>query len=67
VSCILEEFSHRPWQREVQCEWRTSLLRLTATNESDPNGLALLDEFWDAVHICVSYDNPIRVQVESVS
>ena len=67
VQCVLEEFAHRPWQDSVKCEWRSSVLRLTATNDFDANGQALVDEFWDAVHACVSAANPLRFHVEAVA
>ena len=67
VADVAEEFAARPWQRNVQCEWRSGVLRLTATSANDMNGEALLDEFWDAVIACVATENTIRFQVESVS
>ena len=46
---IAEEFTHRPWPRNVQCEWDGFRLILRAENDFDSNGLALLDEFSDAI------------------
>lgn len=65
--CVLDEFTHRPWQESVRCEWRGGVLRLTATNDFDVDGQALLDEFWDAVHACISAENSIRFHVEAVA
>jgi hypothetical protein len=46
---IVEEFSHRPWHHNVTYHWVTLRLRLVAENDYDSDGLALLDEFRDAV------------------
>ena len=50
---IEEEFTHRPWHRNVRCDWDGSRLRLQASNDFDANGLALLDEFSDAICACI--------------
>src|SRR4051794_30524061 len=42
---ITEEFTHRPWHKNVRCQWDGSRLVLQADNDFDSNGLALLDEF----------------------
>lgn len=67
VACVLEEFGHRPWHKEVACEYVAGALRLSAVNDYDKNGQALLDEFSDAIHACVSYSHEIHLSVESVS
>jgi hypothetical protein len=67
VEDVREEFTHRPWQRAVRCEWTANALRLTVTNDFDSDGQALLDEFWDAVHATVTSQNPVHFKVESVS
>jgi len=64
---ILEEFSHRPWQWDPRCEWKDGVLRMSATNDFDKDGNALLDEFSDAVHACVHYSGKISIRVESVT
>jgi hypothetical protein len=46
---ITEEFTHRPWHSNAKCEWDGSRLILQADNDFDSNGLALLDEFSDAI------------------
>lgn len=66
VADMLAEFEHRPWQEKVTCEWSDGVLRLSAQSEDDESGLALHDEFWDAVHANINYAGSIRVEVESV-
>lgn len=66
VADMVAEFALRPWQEAVACEWRDGVLRLSAQNPSDSTGLALHDEFWDAVHAYINYSGTIRVEVESV-
>ncbi len=62
---ILEEFSHRPWHANVRCEWDGAALWLEAENDYDANGLALLDEFLDAVVACIKASGTISFAVES--
>lgn len=64
---VQDEFAHRPWQKKVHCWWDGGVLRLTATNDFDANGQALLDEFWDAVLACASPANPIHFDVEAAA
>jgi hypothetical protein len=61
---ITEEFTHRPWHRNVVCSWDGSSLILQAENKVDSNGLTLRDEFSDAICACVSegFDGDLRVQ-----
>ena len=66
VTDMLSEFAQRPWQLEVECEWREGVLRLSAQNEVDSTGIALLDEFGDAVVAYVSYAGVANMAVESV-
>lgn len=66
VDDVLDEFTHRPWHQQVACTWRGGTLTLNATNDYDESGLALLDEFWDAVAACVSPAGSIRFEVTSV-
>jgi hypothetical protein len=66
VSDMLTEFSERPWQEEVSCEWRDGVLRLSASTDFDRNGMALLDEFGDAINAYISYSGEIHLAVESV-
>ena len=65
---IEEEFTHRPWHLNVRCEWDGSNLALRATNDFDPKGLALLDEFSDAIAACVAepFDGDIQIRSATV-
>jgi len=60
---IQEEFVHRPWHENVECFWNGASLVLTAENEYDAHGLALMDEFSDAIaaSIADSFDGRIRL------
>jgi hypothetical protein len=60
---ITEEFTHRPWHKDVSCLWDGSELILQADNDFDSNGLALLDEFSDAISACIkdSFDGDLKV------
>lgn len=51
---IVEEFKHRPWHQNVACVWDGRALVLNAVNDYDTNGLALLDEFSDALAACIT-------------
>lgn len=66
VADMLSEFAQRPWQEAVACEWRDGVLRLSAQNDADANGIALLDEFGDAVTAYINYAGPIRIELESI-
>lgn len=66
---IQKEFSeHRPHHQNVVCTYTNGELVLTAENDFDPNGLALMDEFSDCIsaHITELFDGQIRV-VETAS
>jgi hypothetical protein len=61
---LAEEFTHRPWHQNVRCSWDGFSLILTAENDFDENGRALLDEFSDEVVACISdreYSSNIRI------
>jgi hypothetical protein len=60
---ITEEFTHRPWHQNVSCEWDGTQLVLQADNDFDSNGLALRDEFSDAISACIeeSFDGGIDI------
>jgi hypothetical protein len=62
---ITEEFTHRPWHQNVRCEWDGSRLLLHAENDYDSNGLALMDEFSDAIAACI--DEPLDGGIELLS
>ena len=51
---MAEEFSHRPWHRAVRCSWDGHFIRLEAENDHDEKGLALSDEFSDALKAFVA-------------
>jgi len=60
---ISSEFKHRPWHENVTCVWDGSQLILQAENDFDSNGLALLDEFSDAISACIEggFDGNIEI------
>jgi hypothetical protein len=60
---ITEEFTHRPWHKNVSCVWDGSKLILQADNDFDSNGLALLDEFSDAISACTEggFDGDLNI------
>lgn len=60
---ITEEFAHRPQHKNVSCSWDGSRLILQAENDFDSTGLALLDEFSDAISACVQepFDGDVHV------
>ena len=64
---ITEEFTHRPWHKNVSCRWDGSRLVLQADNEFDSNGLALRDEFSDAIAATVKGGFDGGIDVVSVS
>lgn len=65
---IREEFTHRPWHKNVKCEWNGAQLILQADNDYDSNGKALTDEFSDAISACISNagDGDIEVVLVTV-
>jgi hypothetical protein len=60
---VSEEFARRPRHENVTGEWDGSQLILQADNNFDSNGLALVDEFSDAVSACIKdgFDGDIEV------
>ena len=64
---MLSEFTDRPWQTNVICEAKDGVLRLSAVNDFDSNGQALVDEFQDAVVANVRFHDRVSFGVESVS
>jgi hypothetical protein len=57
----------RPWHQNVRCEWDGSRLMLQAENDFDSNGLALLDEFSDAISASIADGFDGGIEVVSVS
>lgn len=64
---ILEEFTHRPWHKNVRAGWNDNSLWLEAMNDYDADGQALLDEFWDVVIACVDAKGTISFNIEDVA
>jgi hypothetical protein len=60
---IQEEFTHRPWHKDVLCSWDGSQLILQADNDFDSDGRALLDEFSDAISACIKdgFDGDLEI------
>jgi hypothetical protein len=62
---ITREFAeHRTWHTNVLCTWDRSKLLLSAENDYDPDGRALMDEFSDciAAYIADGFDGEIKVE-----
>jgi len=62
---IAKEFAeHRQWHKNVSCIWDGSRLLLSAENDYDPKGLALMDEFSDCIsaYIVDGFDGDIKVE-----
>ena len=62
---IAKEFGdHRKWHANVSCVWDGLRLTLTADNDYDPKGLALLVEFSDCLsaYIVDGFDGGLRVE-----
>jgi hypothetical protein len=64
---ITEEFTHRPWHENVECRWNGESLLLTAENDFDTQGLALIDEFSDAIAACIANGFDGRIRVVSIT
>jgi len=68
---IAKEFAeHRKWHANVTCAWDGSRLTLTAENDHDPKGLALLDEFSDCLsaYMAGRFDGNLKVKsIDEVS
>jgi hypothetical protein len=60
---ITEEFTHHRWHENAECGWDGASLLLSAENDFDAGGLALMDEFSDAIAACIAdgFDGDIRV------
>ena len=65
---ITEEFGHRPWHTNVRCTWDGHCMRLEAENDYDEKGLALRDEFSDAIAANVAmYERTGEIRIISVT
>ena len=60
---ITSDFKERPWHRDAVCRWDGTRLMLTAENDFDPSGLALIDEFSDEISACIKggFDGDCRI------
>jgi hypothetical protein len=60
---ITQEFTKRPWHDCVVCTWDGHALVLQVENDFDPEGIALIDEFSDAIAASVAggFEGNIRV------
>lgn len=66
---IESEFrEHRTWFTDPSCLYESGKLTLSATNDVDSDGLALLDEFGDCLEAYLGEHGEVRVrQVEAIS
>ena len=64
---VAEEFTNRPWHKNVECKWGNGFLLLTAENDYDAQGLALMDEFSDAISACSAPDFGYAIRLVSVT
>ena len=62
---VTEEFTRRPWHSNAKCKWDGVRLVLQADNDFDSNGLALRDEFSDAISAYIN--EPLDGDIEIVS
>ena len=67
AAIVAEEFTHRPWHENVECRWSDGSLPLSAENEYDPQGLALMDEFSDAISACTAADFGYGIRLVSAT
>jgi hypothetical protein len=66
---IAQEFiERRPRYRNVTCSFSDGKLTLTAENDFDPKGLALMDEFSDCLsaYISMGFDGDLSVRSATV-
>ena len=64
---IAEEFTHRPWNQSVRCEWDGSSLVLQAETDLDEEGKALIDGFSDAISACIAESFNGAIKIRSVT
>lgn len=65
---IAKEFAeHRPYHLKVTCTFLDGTLTLTAENDFDREGLALMDEFSDCLSAYTSMTFDCDISVKSVS
>jgi hypothetical protein len=66
IADIVQEFTHRPWHENVECKWSNGCLLLSAENDFDAQGLALMDEFSDAISACTAADFGYGIRLVSI-
>jgi hypothetical protein len=64
---VSDEFKRRPWHRNVSCTWEGNRLMLRAENDYDANGLALAEEFSDAISVSIAQPFNGEIKIESVT
>ncbi len=64
---IAEEFTHRPWHKNVTCVWDAGRVVLCAENDFDSDGRAMMDEFSDAIAACIKDGFNGQIKIESVT
>ena len=62
---ITQEFTRRPWHTNAKCEWDGIRLVLQADNDFDSKGVALRDEFSDAISAYIK--KPLDCGIDIVS
>ena len=67
VTDVAEELTHRPWHENVECRWTDGVLLLSAENGYDAEGLALMDEFSDAISACTAADFGYSIRLVSAT
>jgi hypothetical protein len=63
---ISKEFTHRLQHQNVTCVWDGSQLILQAENDFYSNGLALVDEFSDAISACIEGGFDADIEILSI-
>jgi hypothetical protein len=58
---VAEEFTHRPWQKLVSCQWDGIALNLIVDSDRDLAGEGIADELSDAVAASWSGEYSVRI------
>ena len=65
---IIQECSeHLTWHKNVSCTWDGSRLVLSAENDFDSDGRALMDEFSDCIYAYIAEYFDVDIRVESTT
>jgi hypothetical protein len=67
LSPSLRNFLAWPWGQNVACSWDGQTLTLQADNDFDEKGLALMDEFSDAIAACIMGTFGYGIRVVSIA